>query len=178
MSVESIISKIDQNKEIYIEFLRKLIQSDSVNPPGNEKNVALIIEDFLKGIGMILAHLYELLPIESQIEDYPGNITRFLVIGNQVPDQTGNDKTSIMFATSHVPGALFKALDPVDKAGLNMLKLESRPIKGQQWSYYFFLDIEGHIKDQKIAKTIEIMKKITLSLKILGSYPAFVPEEI
>ena len=48
MSVESIIAKIEQNKEIYIDFLRKLIQSDSVNPPGNEKNVALIIEDFLK----------------------------------------------------------------------------------------------------------------------------------
>ncbi|MCF6248686.1 MAG: chorismate mutase, partial [Desulfobacula sp.] len=64
------------------------------------------------------AHLYELLPIESQIEDYPGNITRFLVIGNYIPDQTGNDKTSVMFATSHVPGALFKALKPVDQAGL------------------------------------------------------------
>ena len=52
MSVESIITKIEQNKEIYVKFLRTLIQSDSVNPPGNEKNVALIIEEFLKDIGI------------------------------------------------------------------------------------------------------------------------------
>ena len=52
MSVESIIAKIEQNKEIYVEFLRKLIQSDSVNPPGNEKNVVLVIEDFLKDLNI------------------------------------------------------------------------------------------------------------------------------
>ena len=52
MSVESIIDKIDKNKDLYVEFLRKLIQSDSVNPPGNEKNVALIIEDFLKDLNI------------------------------------------------------------------------------------------------------------------------------
>ncbi len=52
MSVESIIAKIEQNKEIYVDFLRKLIQSDSVNPPGNEKNVALVIEDFLKDVNV------------------------------------------------------------------------------------------------------------------------------
>lgn len=50
MSVESIITKIEQNKEIYVEFLRTLIQCDSVNPPGNEKNVALVIEEFLKDV--------------------------------------------------------------------------------------------------------------------------------
>lgn len=52
MSVESIITKIEQNKEIYVDFLRKLIQSDSINPPGNEKNVALVIEDFLKDLNI------------------------------------------------------------------------------------------------------------------------------
>jgi len=52
MSVESIIAKIEQNKDIYIEFFRTLIQSDSVNPPGNEKNVALVIEEFLKDVNI------------------------------------------------------------------------------------------------------------------------------
>ncbi len=124
------------------------------------------------------AHLYDLLAIESQIEDYPGNITRFLVIGRSMPEPTGNDKTSVMFATSHIPGALFKALDPVNKAGLNMLKLESRPTKDQKWSYYFFLDIEGHMMDEKIADTLDAMREVTLSLKVLGSYPAFVKEDV
>ena len=119
------------------------------------------------------AHLYNLLPIETKIEDYPGNITRFLVIGQDRPQPSGDDKTSIMFATSHVPGALFKALKPLDESGVNMLKLESRPIKGQRWSYYFFLDVEGHRDNPNIAETINEMKAVTLSLKILGSYPAF-----
>jgi len=52
MSEELILNKIDQEKEGYVEFLRKLIQSDSINPPGNEKNVALIIEEYLKNIGI------------------------------------------------------------------------------------------------------------------------------
>ncbi|MCP4022497.1 MAG: prephenate dehydratase [Desulfobacteraceae bacterium] len=123
------------------------------------------------------AHMYELQTIESKIEDYSSNITRFLVIGKELPPKTGNDRTSIMFATSHVPGALFKALRPVDAAGLNMLKLESRPTKDQNWSYYFFLDVEGHMKDLVVENTIEQIKSRTLSLKVLGSYPLFVKEE-
>lgn len=119
------------------------------------------------------AHLYELLTVESRIEDYPGNVTRFLIIGQQEADRTGNDKTSVMFATSHEPGALFKALAPVDSAGVNMLKLESRPIKDQKWRYYFFLDMAGHKNDERVSRTIEAMRTVTLSLKILGSYPVF-----
>ena len=119
------------------------------------------------------AHIYDLQIVESKIEDYSSNITRFLVIGKNMPEQTGNDRTSIMFATSHTPGALFKALEPVDSAGLNMLMLESRPTRDQNWGYYFFLDIEGHKKDKIVHDTIEDIKKYSLSLKILGSYPVF-----
>lgn len=119
------------------------------------------------------AHIYELLPVATRIEDLGGNITRFLVIGKNQPQRTGKDKTSIMFATSHIPGALFKALEPIDKAGLNMLKLESRPTRHQNWSYYFFMDIAGHIEDTEVAKTIEAVRAYTLTLKVLGSYPVF-----
>ncbi|WP_300457420.1 chorismate mutase [Desulfobacula sp.] len=104
------------------------------------------------------------------------NITRFLVIGKDVPQPSGKDKTSILFATSHEPGALFKALEPIDRAGLNMLKLESRPTRHQNWSYYFFLDIEGHYQDQQVSDTIDDIKAHSLSLKILGSYPVFIKE--
>ncbi|MBC2704365.1 prephenate dehydratase [Desulfobacula sp.] len=124
------------------------------------------------------AHIYGLQTVESKIEDYSGNITRFLIIGKDMPEQTGNDKTSIMFATSHVPGALFKTLEPVNKAGLNMLKLESRPTRHHDWSYYFFLDIEGHKLDKLVSHTIKEIKKYSLLLKVLGSYPVYVKEEV
>lgn len=122
------------------------------------------------------AHIYSLQLVESAIEDYPGNINRFLIIGKDAQPKTGNDKTSIMFSTSHIPGALFNALEPINKAGLNMLKLESRPTKNENWSYYFFMDIHGHINDKLVDQTIESMRKATLSLKILGSYPVFTKE--
>ena len=131
-----------------------------------EKNSAMIASNQASNI-------YSLQIVESAIEDYPGNITRFLIIGKDAFKQTGNDKTSIMFSTSHTPGALFNALEPVNKSGLNMLKLESRPTKHENWNYYFFMDIKGHIKDKIVEQTLEEMRKTTLSLKHLGSYPVF-----
>ncbi len=124
------------------------------------------------------SHIYELLPVASKIEDRSGNVTRFLVIGKDTPQPTGKDKTSIMFATSHTPGALFSALAPIDRSGLNMAKLESRPTRHHNWSYYFFMDIEGHIEDKIIRQTVDQMRSATLSLKVLGAYPMFEKETL
>ncbi len=124
------------------------------------------------------AHIYTLLPVATRIQDRSGNITRFIVIGGPRPERTGHDKTSIMFATAHTPGALFSALSPVNRAGLNMVKLESRPTRHQNWSYYFFMDIEGHIDDELVSRTIEEIRKNALFLKVLGSYPVFEKQEI
>jgi len=157
----------------------KFAHTDIFETSSTSKAALLASED--KNIAAIAskqaAHLYGLQTVESKIEDNSGNITRFLVIGKNMPEQTGKDKTSIMFATSHVPGALFKALEPVERAGLNMLKLESRPTRHHNWSYYFFLDIEGHKLDEIVSHTIKEIKKYSLSLKILGSYPVFVKKE-
>lgn len=109
--------------------------------------------------------------VESKIEDSSKNETRFLVIGKDDMPNTGRDKTSIMFVTSHVPGALFKALEPVARTGINMVKLESRPTKSENWSYFFIMDIEGHLEDPKIKEILTVMKHLCLFLKILGSYP-------
>ncbi len=124
------------------------------------------------------AHFYNLLPVASQIQDHVGNITRFLVIGGDRPERTGHDKTSIMFATNHTPGALFRALSPVNRAGLNMVKLESRPTRHYNWSYHFFMDIEGHIQDEIVFQTIEQIRTQALYLKVLGSYPILEKQEI
>ncbi len=119
------------------------------------------------------AHIYNLQVVESSIEDLTGNVTRFLVIGRDRVERTGRDKTSVMFATAHKPGSLFKVLEQVNLAGLNMAKLESRPTRHQNWSYYFFMDIEGHVDDEIVRTTIEKMKANCLYLKHLGSYPVF-----
>ena len=121
--------------------------------------------------GREAAHLYKLEVTASRIEDNARNTTRFLVIGRDKTHRTENDKTSIMFATSHIPGALYKALQPMDEAGINMVKLESRPAKHENWSYFFFVDFQGHIEDPVVNETIEKMKNLCLHLKHLGSYP-------
>ncbi len=117
------------------------------------------------------AHIYGLQILESGIEDHSNNITRFLLIGRDEPRPTGDDKTSVMFAISHVPGALYKILQPIADAGINMSKLESRPTRHENWSYFFFVDFDGHIEDDKIKQTIELMKPYCKYLKWLGSYP-------
>lgn len=117
------------------------------------------------------AHIYNLQVAASKIEDISRNTTRFLIIGKDDIKRTGSDKTSIMFVTSHIPGALYKALKPVAESGINMVKLESRPTKHENWSYFFFVDLEGHIEDRIVSGTIQKMKKLCLFLKCLGSYP-------
>jgi len=117
------------------------------------------------------AELYHLEVVASRIEDVARNTTRFLVIGRDDVHRTGRDKTSVMFVTSHVPGALYKVLRPMSDAGLNMVKLESRPTKHQNWSYFFFVDVEGHVEDAPVSRTLEEMRHLCLYLKYLGSYP-------
>ena len=118
------------------------------------------------------AQVYDLKVVESRIEDSSKNQTRFLVIGkNEAAPRTGKDKTSIMFVTSHVPGALFQALQPVAELDVNMVKLESRPTKNENWNYFFIMDLEGHMEDAPIAAIINQMKHRCLFLKCLGSYP-------
>ncbi|MDM8551625.1 prephenate dehydratase [Desulfobacterales bacterium HSG2] len=117
------------------------------------------------------AQLYNLEVVASRIEDVARNTTRFLVIGREAVHRTGNDKTTVMFVTSHVPGALYKVLKPIADTGVNMVKLESRPTKHENWSYFFLVDIEGHIEDAEVKETVDNMKELCLYLKRLGSYP-------
>lgn len=117
------------------------------------------------------ARLYNLNVVASKIEDQARNMTRFLIIGKDTINRSGDDKTSIMFAASHIPGALYKTLGPIADAGLNMMKLESRPTKYENWSYFFFVDLEGHMDDAQVRDTVEKMKPLCLFMKYLGSYP-------
>jgi chorismate mutase / prephenate dehydratase len=117
------------------------------------------------------AQFYKLEVVASKIEDTARNVTRFLVIGKNEIRPTGRDKTSIMFVTSHVPGALYKVLQPISESGINMVKLESRPSRQENWSYMFFVDVEGHIDEPAVSHTVKRMKALCLFLKRLGSYP-------
>jgi chorismate mutase/prephenate dehydratase len=120
----------------------------------------------------LAAEIYNLKFIERSIEDSKDNFTRFLVISKKdFPKKSGNDKTTIMFSVKDRPGALYDILYPIKKAKINLSKIESRPSKRKAWEYIFFVDMEGHIDDKKVRKSIEEIEGHCLYLKILGSYP-------
>ncbi len=89
------------------------------------------------------ASLYGLQIVKERIEDNPNNFTRFLVIGRKTPSPSGRDKTSIMFSVKDEPGILYRMLEPFSKRGVNLSKIESRPMKKKAWEYIFFLDHGG-----------------------------------
>jgi chorismate mutase/prephenate dehydratase len=121
--------------------------------------------------GAFAAEHYGLQILADGIEDQPGNTTRFLVLGKGESDPTGDDKTSILFSTRHKPGALFDALRPLARGRINITSIESRPARNRRWEYLFYLDIEGHRREETIAKGLRDMEAGTSFFKVLGSYP-------
>jgi chorismate mutase/prephenate dehydratase len=119
----------------------------------------------------ILADLYGLNILKTNVQDIAANQTRFLVMGHSRVARTGSDKTSIMFSAPHEPGALCKVLAELGDHGLNMTKIVSRPSKRTPWEYVFFVDFYGHMDEPGVARALERMSALSLGMKILGSYP-------
>jgi len=107
----------------------------------------------------------------KSIEDSAHNVTRFLVICREMPEPTERDKTSVMFSLKDRAGGLHDILVPFKKNNINLTKIESRPSKMKAWKYYFFVDMDGHVKNEKIRKTLKEVEKGCTYFKVLGSYP-------
>lgn len=129
-------------------------------------------EKYAAAIGSdIAAELYGLKVICENIEDIANNVTRFLVISKEDARPSGEDKTSILFSTAHKAGALADVLDVFKKSQVNLTNIESRPSKKRQREYYFFVDCQGHRKDENVIACLEEVKQHCLQLSVLGSYP-------
>ena len=140
---------------------------------GSAKDLAAAPEPRVAVIASTLAaRLYGLEVLATEIEDLPFNYTRFFILGHEDPPRAERNKTSVVFATRHVPGALYACLGEFAQRGLNLTKLESRPRRNKPWHYIFYLDFEGHWQDPPCAEAlIGLLHKATF-LKLLGSYPA------
>ncbi len=110
----------------------------------------------------------------ENIEDDARNTTRFLVLGKQEVAPSGNDKTSLVFSTANKPGAVHELLSSLARNGVSMTKFESRPSRSGLWEYVFYVDIEGHQADAKVASALLDLKNSAAFMKILGSYPVAV----
>jgi chorismate mutase/prephenate dehydratase len=117
------------------------------------------------------AKVYKMKILAEGIETNKENFTRFLIIGNDETSPTDRDKTTLAFIVEHKPGSLVKALQALSSNGINLLKIESRPLVGRPWEYIFYLEFEGHKLAPIVKKALEELREVTRSVKLLGSYP-------
>jgi len=115
---------------------------------------------------------YGLAVLAENIEDNPGNTTRFALIGDQSAPRTSHDKTAMMFQVEHRPGALAEAMNVFKRNRLNLTWIESFPIPGSKRAYLFFVEMEGHQEDVRVRRAMKGLARKTLRLEILGSFPA------
>jgi len=126
----------------------------------------------------LASQTYNLDILVRNLEDLDFNYTRFFVLGHQPPERQDPSKTSIIFTTRHVPGALHEVLLELATRGINLTKIESRPRRNRPWHYLFYVDFAGHEDDPLVQEALLGILKQTSFLKILGSYPIAPPLEV
>lgn len=114
---------------------------------------------------------YGLRTVAAHIQDDPHNRTRFAVIGHLKTAPSGSDQTSLVLSVPNRAGAVHGLLAPLARHGVSMTRLESRPARMGAWEYYFYVDLEGHAQDAKVAAALAELKGQAAFFKLLGSYP-------
>jgi len=155
-------------------FLRKL-KAEIVPTYDTAGSAKGIKESGLKGCAAVAskraAQIYGLEILAEKIETNANNYTRFFVISKKKAEPAPKSKTSLVFGTKNIPGALYTCLGTFATRDINLTKLESRPSRDKPWEYIFYVDFEGHIDDKVCQEALAELKEKTNFIKILGSYP-------
>ncbi|WP_044934219.1 prephenate dehydratase [Pseudobutyrivibrio sp. LB2011] len=116
------------------------------------------------------AVLYNLDILEESIQDDKNNETRFIIVSKDKKYKKSADKISLCLEISHEPGSLYRILSNLIFNGINMNRIESRPIKGVNWQYRFFIDIDGNLNDEAVRNALTGLKEECVSIRVLGNY--------
>ena len=119
----------------------------------------------------LCAELYDMEIIAQGIADGSANSTRFLLLARE-PFGGRGDKTSVIFATAHEAGQLFNVLRLFAEADINLTRIASMPLRSDPGNYSFFLDFEGDLQDNHVARVFDQLDQMGIGVKCLGSYPA------
>ena len=140
---------------------------------GSAKDLANSKEPHTAALASALsAETYNLNILMRDLQDLPHNYTRFFVLGHEDVKRGDPSKTSIVFTTRHVPGALARVIAIMADNDLNLTKIESRPRRNVPWLYRFHVDFYGHEDDANVREALINILKQASFLKVLGSYPA------
>lgn len=123
----------------------------------------------------LASEIYQIPIVANTIMDEPNNTTRFFVIGSQMADPSGHDRTSLFFAIRDKVGALHQALGILEDARLNLSYLESLPSRTKLWEYVFFAEMDGHIADERVIVALEQLEESCRYVNVIGSYPRGTP---
>ncbi|MDA8392169.1 MAG: prephenate dehydratase [Actinomycetota bacterium] len=154
---------------------------DTVATKSTAEAARLVAEGTVPGAAAVApavaAKVYGLEVVASDIEDHPGNQTRFVAVASAgIPAATGHDRTSVVcFQRADEPGSLLGILEQFAARSINLTRLESRPTRQGLGQYCFVLDMEGHIQDEVVADCLRNLHTVLERLKFLGSYPAAGP---
>lgn len=146
-------------------------------------SVKMIMADRPAGAAAIAsdlaAKIYGARILKREIEDDRQNYTRFFLLERagakpRPPKGSGRKpwKTSLVFSTPNVPGALFRALSALALRDLNLVKVESRPLRGKPWEYLFYLDFLGRQDEENVRNALGHLRELADFLRILGTYRA------
>jgi|LGVE01.1.fsa_nt_gb chorismate mutase/prephenate dehydratase len=176
-------TNLDEIKEVYshpqgIEqcnnFLSYYPSWQKINFLNTASSVKYVSQKQDKSIAAIgskrAAQIYNLSILKENINDNKVNTTRFIVLKRKMEINDSHNKISLVFTTPHKAGALYDILGVFAKYKINMVKIESRPIKHQIGKYYFFVDIEGHLKAENVSKALAEINDNQSYFKILGNY--------
>jgi prephenate dehydratase len=143
-------------------------------------SVKMIVSDGLDDAGAIAssvaASIYGARILRRSIEDDRHNYTRFFLLrrtrdAGRLHAPAGHWKTSIVFSTRNIPGALFRAISAFALRDLNLTRIESRPLRGKPWEYLFYVDFIGNEQDDRVRNALSHLRELADMLRVLGCYP-------
>ncbi|HUO35615.1 MAG TPA: prephenate dehydratase [Candidatus Acidoferrum sp.] len=119
------------------------------------------------------AEIYGAKVLQEHLEDHRENYTRFLLLRPASGAEKGGNKLSLAVQLAHQPGSLHRALGIFSTRGINLTKIESRPIPGSPWKYRFYLDLQAALAERKTQEALEELRGCSETVRVLGCYPAY-----
>lgn len=122
--------------------------------------------------GVRAATIYGGTVLRENLEDHAENYTRFVLLTSSAIADSGANKLSLVMKLPHKSGALHRALQPFADRGIDLLKIESRPIKGRPWEYHFYLDLQASTNDERVISALAELGERASDVRVLGCYQA------